>query len=550
MLPLPKHELDKLLKGFSAKDSLDILAMVEARIRESKSERQESKKKPLADFKTFIHTYFSHYITAEFGLCQNQLIQDVESFRDRQKRKPIRKTRAMPRGFGKSSIITLFGALWLVLNGEHKFVIILSSSKSTAIGFLQAIIDEVEQNDKLVDDYPQLKPAIDFKGQTVAWRDAEIVFANGVRIMALGWLNSVRGLRKKNHRPDFIICDDPDEEKDVNSETRMDRKYRWFDRAVLRLGGILGVDVFVNYTTISENCVGEYIYKNDQKYSDWDRKKFKAIEIDPKTGKEYSTWEEGAPLEMLLAEREADPLGFATEKQNEPLPEASQKFKGKIQTYTFPPTENWTGWKLALACDLSLGRNEQSDYSAIIGIAMSQEGRFYQIYEDIQRRSPDQIERDLVAALLQFPYSIAGVETSGNQSYFLGENLNSGFRKVVAEYNKTTEKKILTPLVPIDSKGDKISRITGRLQAPISTGLLKLRSDSILLYKQLNEFPHGFKDGPDALDMAYDLLVNAPVVKTSSVVKTTKTVKTAEDVQRERFAKLGFDYDSLKRGFK
>ena len=80
MLPIPKAELDKLLKGFSAKDTIEILSMVEEKMRLAKESRNEAKQKPLADFKTFIHTYFSHYITAEFGLCQNQLIQDVESF--------------------------------------------------------------------------------------------------------------------------------------------------------------------------------------------------------------------------------------------------------------------------------------------------------------------------------------------------------------------------------------------------------------------------------------------------------------------------------------
>ena len=82
------------------------------------------------------------------------------------------------------------GVIWLILNKEHFFIIILSSTKNTAQGFLQAIIDETEQNEKLLDDYPELMPAKDFKNQTVAWRDSEIVFANGVRIMALGWLNS------------------------------------------------------------------------------------------------------------------------------------------------------------------------------------------------------------------------------------------------------------------------------------------------------------------------------------------------------------------------
>lgn len=539
-------ELIKMFKDTSDKDVLEIIAEAERRFQEIKQSKKSGKSRELSDFKTFINTYFSHYITAEFGSCQNQLIRDIESFRYRNKRTPARKTRAMPRGFGKSSIVSLFGILWLVLNQEHRFVIILSSSKSTAMQFLQAIIDEVEQNDRLIADYPELLPAKDFKGQTVAWRDAEIVFANGVRIMALGWLNSVRGLRKKNHRPDLIICDDPDEEKDINSETRMERKYRWFDRAVLRLGGILGVDVFVNYTTISENCIGEYIYKNNQKYAEWDRRKFKAIETD-KDGKEYSTWPEGAPLEQLQAEREADPLGFATEKQNEPLPEANQRFKGKIQVYTYPPTENWTGWKLSLAVDLSLGKNESSDYSAIIGLAMSPEGRFYQIYEDVQRRLPDQIERDILAALLcGLPWSVCGIEVTANQSYFLGETVHTGFRKTVAQYNKTAEKKILIPLVGVDSRGDKITRITSRLHSPVVTGMIKLRDDSVLLYKQLNEFPHGFRDAPDALDMAYQCLVDVNEVKVSPQVKVSNPVRTAEDIQRQRFEKMGIDFNQVR----
>ncbi|TXI99671.1 MAG: hypothetical protein E6Q35_02300 [Chryseobacterium cucumeris] len=535
-----------MFKDLSDDDVLEIVNQVEKQITEKQAAKAAGKHSQLTDFRTFINTYFSHYITAEFGLCQNQLIRDIESFRNRRKRTPARKTRAMPRGFGKSSIVSLFGVLWLVLNQEHRFVIILSSSKSTAMQFLQAIIDEIEQNDLLIQDYPELLPAKDFKGQTVAWRDAEIVFTNGVRIMALGWLNSVRGLRKKNHRPDLIICDDPDEEKDINSETRMERKYRWFDRAVLRLGGILGVDVFVNYTTISENCIGEYIYKNNQKYSDWDRQKFKAIETG-RNGIEYSTWPEGAPIEQLQAEREADPLGFATEKQNEPLPEANQRFKGKIQVYTYPPTENWTGWKLALGVDLSLGKNESSDYSAIIGLAMSPEGRFYQVYEDVQRRLPDQIERDILSALLNgLPWSVCGIEVTANQSYFLGESTNSGFRKTIAQYNRTAERKILTPLVEVQSTGDKVVRITSRLQSQVANGMLKLRDDSILLYKQLNEFPHGFRDAPDALDFAFQCLVNANEVRVSAQVKVSNPVRSAEDIQRERFEKMGIDFNQVR----
>ena len=55
-------------------------------------------------------------------------------------------------------------------------------------------------------------------------------------------------------RPDSIVIDDPDEYSDVESQTTMQRRYRWLERSALKTGSVLaGLDVIIVYTTIAEN---------------------------------------------------------------------------------------------------------------------------------------------------------------------------------------------------------------------------------------------------------------------------------------------------------
>ena len=505
----------------------EALKIVDAYL-EQKKNQSLIKREQIDSLEDFIYKYFAHYIKVDFGQIQKEIIKDISLLRGRQNRKPIRESIAAPRGYAKSTLVTLIAVIWLILNKEHFFIIILSSNKSTAQGFLQIIIDEIEQNDKLINDYPELLPAKDFKNQTVAWRDSEIVMKNGVRVMAFGWLNSIRGLRKKNIRPDLVICDDPDEEKDVASETKMNRKYRWFDRAVLKLGGIIGIDVIVCYTTISINCIGEYIYKDNIKYSDWIKKKFKAIEVD-ENKKEYSTWEDAYPLEVLAKERDEDPLGFATERQNEPLSEIDQQFKGFIKLYDFTDYTQFDGMRKVLAIDLSLGKNEKSDYSAIVGCCLLNEGRYREIYSDIQRRSSEQIVYDIIKALLVFDYGLCGVESTGGQEHFI-----FGLVQMIKEYNKNNTKKITTPIIPIKTSGDKIKRITASLLTYVKTGWLQLRKDSIMLYDQLDNFPYKKLDGPDALSMCIDVFGewDKNIIKPPAISKFKASAPRTFDVEQ------------------
>jgi predicted phage terminase large subunit-like protein len=480
------------------------LAKLKERLAASRTQTdqtRENRARALNDFEFFCQHYFPSYFEIPDGPAQKELKAVVAQFINKKDRKPLKKSRAMPRGYGKSTILSLCAVLWLMLRGEWQFVVMVSSSRDSAKRLLNSIIQECEDNQVLLDDFPELTPAIDIKGQKVSWTDYDVAFSGGFRVIAKGFLNAVRGARYKQFRPSALVIDDPDEEKDISSDSKMRRKYQWLDRAALKLGSQWGIDVLLSYTTISPNCVGEHVHTSD-KYRGWDRKKWKAIEVNG-ANKEYSTWPQGAPLEVLQAERDSDAITFAQERQNEPLGEVDQKFKGLIQVYEFEsqPASYWNGWTIALACDLSLGRTEKSDFSAIQITGMNPEGKFLDLYSDIKRRRPDIIERDLIAAAVQFPLTVLGIEENANQEYFL---LN--FRRIVAEYNRTADRKIICPIVGIPNTADKEARIVGALQPLVAAGNLVLRSDSKTLFRQLEEFPYNYKDGPDALEMSVRLL--------------------------------------------
>lgn len=532
---LPSDVLRLAAKRFAEKVASDPALRDEFRRRQLCRQRAIG---PRGQFDFFLRHYFAHYFTCEFGDQQRELIRLVQSYRGKAGRAPLRSSVALSRGFGKSTILSLCGLLWLVLTRTWVFPVLISSNLDAAKEFLQKVIDETEDNPLLTADFPELQPARDRKNQFVSWRDTDIVFACGARVLAKGFLNAIRGKRYRNFRPDALVIDDPDEERDVVSESTMRRKYRWLERAALRLGTAWGIDVFLAYTTISPNCIGEYVF-TEAKYSTWTRRKYRAIEVDS-DGNEYSTWEAGAPLKTLLLERDGDgtdanpgdPLGFSQERQNETVAEADQKFKGLIRTYDFEPPPDWSGWRLAICVDLSLGRNQRSDYSAIVGVGRDPAGVVYELFSDIARRRPDVIMADYYRALLLFPWQVAGVGEGPNEEYF---TLN--FRKYVQEQNRTRENKVTCPVVGVPNVGDKDTRIIGSLQYPIAAGHLLLRKDSRMLYQQLDVYPYGYKDGPDALEMAHGLL-DRGVVQTPKVQTRSPESRTARGVQGERYRNM------------
>ncbi len=136
------------------------------------------------------------------------------------------------RGSGKSTILNLSNAIWSIV-GKHqkKFVLIISKSKVQSQAHFQNIKSELEDNELLKQD---LGP---FKASMTEWGaySIELPLYNA-KIMCIGSLQNIRGLKYRNKRPDLIIADDMEDIISVQDKSNREKLYQWFINEVMSIG--------------------------------------------------------------------------------------------------------------------------------------------------------------------------------------------------------------------------------------------------------------------------------------------------------------------------
>lgn len=142
---------------------------------------------------------------------------------------------AMPRGSGKSTL-TETACLWAMLYGHREFVTLIGATESAALETLDSIKTELEVNEKLAEDFPEVSfPIAQLEGianrcagqlcggerTRITWTSNEIVLptvkgsrASGVIVRVAGITGRVRGMKYKRSdgrsvRPSLVIIDDP-----------------------------------------------------------------------------------------------------------------------------------------------------------------------------------------------------------------------------------------------------------------------------------------------------------------------------------------------------
>ena len=137
------------------------------------------------------------------------------------------------------------------------------------------------------------------------------------RILAKGAGQKMRGLKWKGRRPGLILCDDLEEDEQVESSDRRVKFRKWFNRALLpcrRRGG----RVRVHGTILHEDALLARLQRNSQ----WKCQFYKAHE----DFDDFSNilWPEQFPVERLRAIRQnyiddGDAPGYSQEYLNNPL---------------------------------------------------------------------------------------------------------------------------------------------------------------------------------------------------------------------------------------
>lgn len=170
---------------------------------------------------------------------------------------------AFPRGSGKTSL-TEGAVVWAKLYGYRKFSLLIGSDESSALELLDSIKTELESNELLLEDFPEVCYPIRclegiahrangqlFKGARthITWTAKELVLptipgsvASAVVIAVTGITGRIRGMKfkrpdGKSARPDFVIIDDPQTDESAKSPSQCAERVRILAGAVLGLAG-------------------------------------------------------------------------------------------------------------------------------------------------------------------------------------------------------------------------------------------------------------------------------------------------------------------------
>lgn len=440
-----------------------------------------------------------------------------------------------PRGHAKSTTFTFKDSIHAAAYAYKHYEIILSDSSEQAEGFLGDIKTEFEENVALREDFGELPGRV--------WKASVILLANGVKIEAIGSGKKIRGRRHKQWRPDLIVCDDLENDENVNTAEQRKKLRNWFYKAVSKAGDtytdIVYIGTLLHFDALLANVANNPSYKtvkyrgvisfaeNTELWDAWEaiytdltnekrqeeaRAFYEAHEAEMLEGTAVLWKEKLSYYDLMVIRISEGEASFNSEIQNEPIDPESCTFQeewfdfwddeGKQLPDFSDPRFVFIG-----ANDPSLGKNKKSDTSSIFALAKdTSTGYIYVLIADIAKRKPDQIIEDAIEASRRLkrdykrPYYQFGVETVQFQYYFA--EIMRQKSAAIGEY---------LPIVEINSVQNKDARIQS-LQPFVKNGYVKFSKKHKTLLKQMYEYPMGKNDdGPDGLQMAVKLALEVKV---------------------------------------
>ncbi len=220
---------------------------------------------------------------------------------------------AAPREHAKSTAFTHDYILAEALFRHHQYIVLVSSTEEMAIEHLGDISKELHDNEDLIREFGITGFDIDQKTDIVCICKDGYKF----RIIARGAGQKMRGRKWLGKRPSLILCDDLEDDEQVeNNETRT--KFRkWFFRALkpaLRDGGVIRI----HGTVLHEDSLLNRLMRDKT----WQKLFYKAhASFDEFT---QILWPEKFPEERLRAVRQSfieqgDTSGYSQEYLNDPF---------------------------------------------------------------------------------------------------------------------------------------------------------------------------------------------------------------------------------------
>ena len=225
---------------------------------------------------------------------------------------------AMPRGSGKS-VAAETACIWSVFYGHRDFVCLIGSDEGHAMDMLDAIKTELDGNELLLADFPEVVYPIQcldgianrcngqlYQGERthIGWTAREVVLptmpnsvASGAIIKVAGITGRIRGMKHKladGHtvRPSLVVLDDPQTDESARSLSQCATREAILAGAVLGLAGpgkkISGI---MPCTVIRPGDMADSILSRDQ-HPEWNGERTKMVYAFPTDEKRWQRYAE------------------------------------------------------------------------------------------------------------------------------------------------------------------------------------------------------------------------------------------------------------------
>lgn len=215
---------------------------------------------------------------------------------------------AVYRGFGKTSV-ALGMALWAVLYGRRKFVLLLGSRAGHAAKMMQRLQTELYNNDQLLEDFPEVcwpirclggthhkaahqlykgeQTKIEWKARVIALPTIKGNVSSGAILMCDGTSAATRGVFHTRpdgtvERPDMVIGDDIQTDKSARSASQIENLIDFLQTSVANLGDHRKeMAIVVNGTVIEPGDVMDQLL-DPRKFPAWQSERIPMVRSWPK----------------------------------------------------------------------------------------------------------------------------------------------------------------------------------------------------------------------------------------------------------------------------
>ena len=426
-----------------------------------------------ADVLTFGKTYMPHYFYEPWAPFHAKMVAAAQIHE-----KPV--CIGAMAGAGKSSLITILTALHAIVFKTDPFIVVGSLTEDLACQFTALIRMELDENERLRQDFGQLKGAW-------KWEDKDFATKSGIRVKARGVGQPFRGLRWRQYRPTLVILDDIEDEDMIASSRRVQKALTWLLAVVLPRMEARGWRLIICGNVLSRSGVIGTLLFNPE-HADWTRLIFPA-----ETAKGKPTWPERFPLVVL--KRLKGLLGFirySREYLCAPIDDTHMYQPEKTQFYPVGRVRDLRD--VIVRIDPSVVESRKGDYKAIVGVGrLPDDHREYVCAVWIRHASVD--------AMIAACYRIW--EDVHPKVFVLESN---GFQRLLKrDFDAAARVRGFSlPIKLSNTKENKAVRIERPVPLHDSGDILFCREegDTALLLEQLYEWePMGSAkdDGPDAL---------------------------------------------------